>query len=331
MINRRKLVLASGASALASPFVSFAQEAGKLRRVGVLMGFVETDAEAQARLAGFTEGLAAKGWVAGRNLTLDIRWTAADANRAAMLAKELVALQPDAMLSATTSATAALQRETRTIPIVFTGVSDPVGSGFAQTLARPGGNITGFTNIESSLAEKWVQMLKEIAPRVTRVAVMFNPDVTPYADFYLRPLQLVASKLGVKAFAATVRSASDIEAAISNLGREPGGGFIDLSNPFTFLHRKSIIALTARYRIPAIYPVGKYVEEGGLISYGVDARDLFRRAAPYVDRILRGAKPGELPVQQPATLELFINGKTAAALGLKIPQSLLISANRIIE
>jgi putative ABC transport system substrate-binding protein len=331
MNTRRKLVVALGAGALASQRMSFAQEQAKGRRIGVLMGMAENDAEAPFRLAAFKERLTALGWVVGRNLKLDVRWTAADPNRASMFAKELVALQPDVILVTTTPATAALQRETRTVPIVFTLVSDPVGSGFVETLARPGGNITGFINIESGLAEKWVQMLKEIAPRVTRVAVMFNPDAAPYAEYYLRPIREVTSRLRMKAYVAAVRSESDIEVAIRDLGREPGGGLIDLTNSFSFLHRKLIFALAARYEIPAIYSVGQFVEEGGLISYGVEVRELFRRAASYVDRILRGARPGELPVQQPETFELFINLKTAKTLGIKIPETLLVQATKVFE
>jgi putative ABC transport system substrate-binding protein len=331
MNRRRKLVVALGAGALASQRLSFAQEQAKGRRIGVLMGTAENDVEAPFRLAAFRDGLTVLGWVVGRNLKLDIRWTAADPSRASMFAKELVALQPDVILASTTPATAALQRETRTVPIVFTLVSDPVGSGFVETLARPGGNMTGFTNLESGLAEKWVQMLKEIAPRVTRVAVMFNPDAAPYAEYYLRPIRDVTSRLRMRASVAAVRSESDIEVAMRDLGREPGGGLIDLANSFTFLHRKLILALAARYEIPAIYSIGKSVEEGGLISYGVEVRDMFRRAAPYVNRILRGAKPSELPVQQPVMFELFVNRKTATTLGIKIPETLLLQATKVFE
>ena len=267
----------------------------------------------------------------GHNLRIDVRWSAGDVNGASAFAKELVALRPEVILSSTTPVTAALQRETRTIPIVFTVVVDPVGSGFVKTLSHPGGNITGFLSFESSLVEKWLQLLKEIAPRVTRAAVMFNPDTAPYAEYYLQPLGAAAPKLGLKTFTATVRGESDIHEAITGLGREPGGGLIVMPDSFNFVHRKSIIALTARHKVPTIYYTGVWSEEGGLISYGVDITDLFRRAAPYVDRILRGAKPAELPVQQPSKFEMVVNRKTAEALGLKIPQSVLLRADRVIE
>ncbi|MEK6243394.1 MAG: ABC transporter substrate-binding protein [Pseudomonadota bacterium] len=331
-MNRREtlqVLLALGAAI--GPLYAGAQQPGRVRRIGVLIGFAENDPESRLRLAAFKEGLAALGWTEGHNLRIDIRWSAGDVNRASAFAKELVAMNPEVILSSTTPVTAALHRETRTIPIVFTAVSDPIGSGFVETLARPGGNITGFLNFESSLVEKWLQLLKEIAPRVTRAAVMFNPQTAPYADYYLQPLKAAAPKFRVTTFTATVRSESDIEKAISGLGREPGGGLLVMPDSFNFVHRKSIIALTARHKVPAIFYTGVWSEEGGLFSYGVDIADLFRRAAPYVDRILRGAKPAELPVQQPSKFEMVVNRKTAEALGLKIPQSVLLRADRVIE
>lgn len=331
MNHRRSLVVALGATAFSMPGTSLAQDSGRVQRVAVLMGFAQSDAEAQLRLAGFKDALAGFGWVDGRNLRLDVRWTVANANRADQLAKELVALQPDVILAATTPATAALQRETKQVPIVFVVISDPVGSGFVESLARPGGNITGFVNVEAALAEKWMQLLKQIAPRVTQAAVMFNPEVAPYAEYYLRPMETVAARLRVKTFAAAVRNESDLDTVVKRLGREPDSGLVVMVDSFSFLHRKTIIALAASNKVPTIYALGKMVEEGGLISYGVEVRDQFRRAATYVDRILRGAKPAELPVQLPATFELFINRKTAQALGLTIPQSILISADKIID
>jgi putative tryptophan/tyrosine transport system substrate-binding protein len=328
---RRKLIVAFGAGALAAPFGSIAQQREKVRRIAVLMGYAESDPEARLRLAAFKEGLALLGWVDGRNLKIDLRWTAGDVNRASAYAKELVALQPEVILSNTTPVTTAFQRETRTIPIVFTIVSDPIGSGFVKTLARPGGNITGYINFESMLVEKWLQLLKEIAPRVTRVAVMFNPDTAPYAEYYLRPLNTAAPKLGVKAYSATVRSESEIQKAIAELGREPNGGLIAMTDSFLTVHRKPILELTAQHKIPAVYWAKNMAEEGGLLAYGVDYADLFRRAATYVDKIFKGAKPSDLPVEQPTKFELVINRKTAKALGLTIPQSLLISAEKVIE
>jgi putative ABC transport system substrate-binding protein len=331
-MNRRDTVLGLLAlGTVAGPFGVRAQQSERVRRLGVLMGYAESDPEARLRLGAFKDQLAVLGWAEGRNLTLDIRWIAGEVDRAAGFAKELVALKPDVILSNTTPVTAALQRETRTIPIVFTAVSDPVGSGFVKSLARPGGNITGIVNLESSMVEKWLQLLKEIAPRVTRAAVMFNPKTAPYVEYYLQPLNAVAARVGVKTFTATVGSESDIERTIAGLGREPGSGLIVMTDGFMTVHRKSIIALAAQHKVPAMYYVGAMVEEGGLISYGIDYVDLFRRAAPYVDRILRGARPADVPVQLPSRFELAINSTTASALGLKIPQSILVRADRVIE
>ncbi|MSQ72878.1 MAG: ABC transporter substrate-binding protein [Betaproteobacteria bacterium] len=331
-MNRRDTLAALAAlGAAAGPFGVAAQQPGNMRRLGILMGQSENDQEVQARLAAFKERLQALGWVEGRNLKIEIRWAVADVNRASQFAKELVALKPDAILAHTTPVTAALQRETRTIPIVFAVVSDPVGSGFIASLPRPGGNITGFVNIESSLVTKFVQLLKEVAPRVSRVAVMFNPQTAPYAANYMQLLNEAAPKLGVTAFAATVSSESGIEEAIKKLGAAPGGGLLLMPDSYINVHRKSVIASAARYKVPAIYYLTSMTAEGGLISYGVNQTDLFRRAAYHVDRILRGAKPADLPVEQPTLYEMAVNTKTASALGLKIPQAILISADTVIQ
>ncbi len=331
-MNRRDTILGLIAlGAVAGPFDVRAQQAERARRIGVLLGHAESDPDAQLRLSAFKEGLAMSGWTEGRNLTLDIRWIAGEADRAAGFAKELVALKPDAILAHTTPVTAALQRETRTVPIVFTAVSDPVGSGFVESLARPGGNITGFVNLEASLVEKWLQLLKELAPRVTRVGVIFNPKTAPYVEYYLQPLNAVAARYGVNTVMAPVASEVDIEKVIAGLGHEPGSGLIVMTDSYMTVHRKSIIDLTARHKIPAMYFDGSKVVEGGLISYGIDYVDLFRRAAPYVDKILRGAKPSDLPVQHPSRFELVINTTTAKALGLTIPQSILVRADQVIQ
>jgi len=329
-MNRRNAVLALLALG-AAPHAAHAQRVGSARRIGVLMASAESDVEGQLRLVTFKERLAALGWAEGRNLTVDVRWAAGDVDRAARFAKELVALKPDVILANGTPVTAAVQRETRTIPIVFAVVSDPVGSGFVKTLARPGGNLTGFINLESSLIEKWLELLKEIAPRLKRAAVIFNPDTAPYAEYYLQPLKAVAPKVGVHTFVVHVRSDAEIEQAIARLGREPGSGLIAMTDTFLSAHRKSIIALAARHKVPAIYAASFLVDDGGLIGYGVDVVDLFRRSAPYVDRILRGAKPSDLPVEQPSKFELVINMRTAKALGLTIPQSVLLRADRLVE
>jgi putative ABC transport system substrate-binding protein len=331
MNNRRKLILAFSAGALAASFNALAQQASKVIRVGVLIGFAEDDPDARLRLAAFKEGLAVLGWVDGRNLRMDIRWSAGDVTRAAAYAKELVALHPEVILAISTPATAALKRETQIIPIVFTTVSDPVGSGFAKSLAHPGANITGFINLESSMAEKWLQLLKEIAPRVTRVAVMFNPDTAPYAEYYLRPLKVAAPKLGVNAYSAIVRGEPDIQKAIDELGREPNGGLIAMADSFINVHRVSIIGLTVQQKIPAIYPITNMAAEGGLLAYGIDNADLHRRAATHIDKILKGAKAGDLPVEQPTKFDLVVNQRTAKALGIKIPQSILVQATKVIE
>jgi putative ABC transport system substrate-binding protein len=312
-----------------APLAAWAQS--QPRRLGVLLGYSEEDPVAQTRFAAFKESLRALGWEEGRNLKMEVRWSAGDAAQATVLAKELVALRPEVILSNTTPVTGALHRETRSIPIVFTVVSDPVGSGFVQSLSRPGGNVTGLINIEASLAEKWVQLLKQVAPRVKRAAVMFNTKTAPYAEYYLTRLKAAADALELKTFIATVRSQADIDEVVRDLGRDRAGGLIVMTDSFMTVNRKYVIAATARRKVPAIYFTGDIAMEGGLISYGVDLVDLFRRAAPYVDRILRGAKPADLPVEQPSKFELFINAKTAKALGLKLPQSLLLSADKVIE
>ena len=328
MTRRDLLIGLLALSAAATPLPTHAQ---RPKRLGILMGYAQDDPEALLRLAAFKERLGALGWTEGRNLTVDIRWTAGDVARAAAFAKELVAFQPDVILTNTTPSTAAVQRETNTIPIVFTIVSDPVGSGFVKTLSRPGGNITGFINLEASLVQKWLELLKELAPQITRVAVIYNPQTAPYTDYYLRPLNDAAQKFAVKIVPVIARSAAEIGDAITALGREAGNGLIVMTDSFMFVHRKLIIERTAREKIPATYWVGNIPAEGGLISYGVDYLELFRRAAPYVDRILRGAKPADLPVEQPAKFELIVNVKAARAMGLTITPSLLLRADQVIE
>ena len=329
-MKRRAFMLALGGAA-AWPLVARAQQGERVRRIGVLMGYAENDPEAQVRLGAFLQRLASLGWTEGRNLRVDLRWTAGEVTRATAFAKELVALQPEVILANTTPVTAAVQSETKTIPIVFVVVSDPVGSGFVESLPRPGGNLTGFINLEASLVEKWLELLKEIAPRTTRVAVIFNPQTAPYVAYYLQSLEAVAPKFGVKTFSAQVRSNADIETVIASLGREPGGGLMVMTDSFMFVHRGTIIDLAARHNVPTIAYNSTVVVEGGLIGYGIDVTDLFVRAAPYVDRILRGAKPADLPVQVPTKFELAVNLKTAKALGLEVPQGILLRADQVIE
>jgi putative ABC transport system substrate-binding protein len=331
-MNRRaalKAMIVIGAAAASFPGV--AQTPDDVRRIGALIGLSENDREGQMRLAAFKETLADLGWIEGRNLRIDVRWSSADANLASVMARQLIALQPEVILSNTTPVTTALKRETATIPIVFTGVSDPIGSGFVQSLSHPGGNITGFVNLESSLAEKWLQVLKEIAPQVTRVEAMFNPDTASFAKYYLRPLKSRATKFGVQVFSTTVHSGADIEAAIASLSRKGNSGLIVIPDAFMINHRKLHIALVARYRVPTVYYGSYFVLDGGLVSYGVDIPELHRDAAQYVDRILRGAKVADLPVQQPTKFELAVNRKAANALGLTIPQSVLLRATQVVE
>jgi putative ABC transport system substrate-binding protein len=268
----------------------------------------------------------------GRNTRIDTRWaTPADAESMERFAKELVALQPDLILSSTTPTTAALLQQTRTIPIVFATVANPVGSGFVASFPRPGGNVTGFVVFEASLAGKWLELLKEIAPRVNRIAFLFNPATATYAEFYLNPFKAAAVSFAVEAIAAPVRDRSELESVVSAQAREPNGGLIVMPDSFTDLHRAEIASLAARYRLPAVYPRRIFTEVGGLLSYGIDQLDNFRLAATYADRILKGEKPAELPVQAPTKYELVINLSTANAFGLSFPPGLLAIADEVIE
>jgi len=329
-IGRRELIAALG-GAVAWPLAARAQQPERMRRVGVLVGFAENDPMAQPRITAFQQGLLELGWREGRNIRFDTRFAAADSDRMRSYADELVGMAPDVILAMTTPVTAALLRQTRTIPIVFVIVSDPLGSGFVQSLARPGGNATGFINLESSLVEKWVELLKEIAPKVTRAAMMFNPERAPYAGYYMRPFEAAARSLAVEPIGAPVRDDADIERAIAALARDTKGGLIIMTDIYTSTRREPINRLTAHYRIPAVNSTSTITRDGGLITYGVDTTDLFRRAAPYVDRILKGAKPGELPVQVPTKFEMIVNLKTAKALGIEIPPTLLARADEVIE
>ena len=302
-----------------------------MRRIGVLMGYAENDPEAQTRLAAFKQELLALGWDERRNLRIDLRWASGDSDRASKFAKELVALHPEVILSNTTPVTTALHQETKTIPIVFVAVSDPVAAGFVQSLPRPGGNITGFINLEPTIGGKWLDLLKDVAPHLTRVAVMFNPQTAPYAEIYLRSMEAAGKQFGVKPFAAPVQREADIEKIISELGREPDSGLIAMTDGFMTVHRKTIVELAMQHKVPLMYFISVVPREGGLISYGIDLINEFRRTASYVDRILRGAKPAALPVQLPTKYELVINLKTAKALGLTVPKPLLTGADEVIE
>jgi putative ABC transport system substrate-binding protein len=302
-----------------------------VRRIGVFVGYAESDLMAQHRISAFQRGLQELGWREGHNIRLDVRFAAADPDRMRAYATELVGMVPDVILAQTTPITAALLRQSRTIPIVFVIVSDPVGSGFIESLARPGRNATGFVNLESTLVEKWVELLKEIAPKVSRAAMMFNPDTAPFAGYYMRPFEAAARSLAIEPIGAPVRDEADIERTIAGLAQDAKGGLVIMTDIYTLTHREPINRLTAHYRVPAVNSTTAITREGGLLTYGVDTIDLFRRAAPYVDRILKGAKPGELPVQVPTKFEMVVNLKTAKALGLDVPPMLLARADEVIE
>jgi putative tryptophan/tyrosine transport system substrate-binding protein len=328
----RRTLLVGALGLMAMPLAAAeAQQTTQIRRIGVLMGLPERDPRAQARVAAFRKGLQTLGWEEGRNVRIDIRWaTTSDAPAMQRAAKELVALQPDVILSHNTPTTATLLRHTRTIPIVFVVVSDPIGSGFVASLPRPGGNVTGFTNIEPTMASKWLELLKEVAPRVARVAFLFNPATAPYAESYLSPLKAAAASVAMEASPAPVRNTSELESAIAAQARTPNGGLVVMTDSFLVTHRAQVTALAARYRLPTVYPFRDFIELGGLLFYGNDLLDSFQRAATYANRILNGATPNELPVQAPTKFELVINLKTAKALGLTIPPSVLARADEVI-
>jgi putative ABC transport system substrate-binding protein len=329
-MKRREFLAALGGAAVAWPVLTRAQQVDRVRRIGVLIPGDENDPLFKTRLSAFTQALADLGWTDGRNVRIDARWGRGDINRIRALAQELVGLQPDIILANGTAATAALQRGTRTIPIVFAGVSDPVATGIVARLARPSGNITGFANWEASLAGKWLDLLSEIAPGLKRVAIIFNPDLPPVSA-YMPSFEAAARSLKVAPIIAPVHSDVEIETAIVALGREPGGGLVAMPDLFMFVHRAPIILAAARNNVPAVYTLSDFARDGGLLSYGVEQADPFRRAATYVDRILRGAKPGDLPVQFPTKFEMVVNLKTARALGLAVPPSIMLRADEIIE
>jgi putative ABC transport system substrate-binding protein len=328
-IGRRQLITAVGGAAIWWPLAAVAQS-GSVRRVGVLMSSDESDLEYQTFIKIFVRQLQDLGWIDGRNLRIDYRWAAADPDRIRSFAKELVELKPDLLVSQNTPTTAALLQQTRSIPIVFIVVSDPIGSGFVGNLPHPGGNATGFMNFESAMTGKWLELLKEVAPRIGRVALMFNPDTSPY-EYYWRPFQSSASTSAVMPIEAAVHDDAEIEGIFVALAREPAGGLVLVPDTFIVVHRELIISLAARYRVPTLYFYRYFAAAGGLMSYGIDLGDLFRRAAPYADRILKGERPAELPVQAPTKFELVLNLKTAKTLGLAIPQTLLATADEVIE
>jgi len=329
-MNRRETIALLGGAAI-WPVAGRAQQTERVRRIGILMGWSESDSEFQGRIAALLQGLVQLGWVDGHNVRIDVRWTDGDANRARAFAKELAALQPDVIFAGASPATAALQRETSTIPIVFSSVADPVGSGFVASLARPGANITGFINIEATIAGKQLELLKKVAPGLTRAALMFNPDTAPGGgSYFLESFEAAARSLALKSIISSVHSDAEIETAIGSLGREQGG-VVAMTDSFLGVHIGTVISAANRNNVPAIFESPYMARAGGLMAYGQTGLDLFRRAASYVDRILRGAKPAELPVQVPTKFDLVINLKTARTLGLTVPPSLLAIADEVIE
>jgi ABC-type uncharacterized transport system substrate-binding protein len=329
-MRRREFITLLGCASAAWPFAVRAQQRERMRRIGVLMNLAADDAQSMARISAFLQGLQQLGWTDGRNVMIDYRWGAGDPERIRKSATELLALAPDVILAIGAITVGPLQQLSRTVPIVFANVTDPVGAGIVASLARPGGNATGFINFEYGISAKWLELLKQIAPRMARAAVLRDPTIIASISQFAA-IQSVAPSLGVELTPIDTRNAGDIERSIAAFAREPGSGLIVVTGTSAIVHRQLIIALAARDRLPAVYPFRYYVADGGLMSYGPDSIDFFRRAAGYVDRILKGEKPADLPVQAPVKYELAINLKTARALGLDVPPTLLARADEVIE
>jgi putative ABC transport system substrate-binding protein len=337
-LRRREFIAGLGGAAAARPLAARAQQGDRVRRIGVLIGFDENDPLVKSIASAYTRALADLGWSEGRNVRIDLRSAGPDTNRLRALARELVGLRPDIILARSTPATIALQRETRTIPIVFDGVPDPVARGIVPRLNQPGGNVTGFALLEASLGGKWLELLSEIAPGLKRAAItfnpetaaMFNPDAAP-APVFMPSFETAARSLKVETITAPVHDEGEIETAIVALGREPGGGLVVMPGAFNVTHRAAIISAAARSKVPAVYFASVFARDGGLLSYGPDPLDPWRRTASYVDRILRGEKPGNLPVQFPTKFEMVVNRKTATALGLAVTPSILLRATEVVE
>jgi len=328
---RRRTFIALLGGAATCPLAARGQQAGGMRRIGVLIGFTETDPDMRSWLAAFRGALMKLGWTEGSNLRIELRWAGDDPDRIKTFAKELVDLRPDAILSVTTPVTGALVRETQTIPIVIATVADPISSGFVTSLGRPGGNVTGFTLYEPSMGSKWLELLKQIAPGVTRVALLFNPATTVPVKFYMSSIEAAASSFAIQPSTAPVNAKDEIEGVIAALAGNPGAGLIVMPDLFNVTNRDLIIAMAARYRVPAIYFFRSFADSGGLISYGPDFAEQYPQAAKYIDRIFKGEKPGDLPIQMPIKVPLVINLKTAKALGLVVPGQLQQLADEVIE
>jgi ABC-type uncharacterized transport system substrate-binding protein len=329
-VKRREFITMLGGAAAAWPLTARAQQPERMRRISVVMPFTSDDPESMPRVAAFLQGLQQLGWTDGRNVRIDFRWAAGDADRYRRYAEELVAIAPNVIVATGSSALGPLQRATRTVPIVFVQVSDPVGAGFVESLAHPGGNATGFTQFEYGMSGKWLELLKQIAPHVKRAAVVRDPALTS-GTAQLAAIQAVAPSFGVELSPVGAHAADEIERGITAFARGSNEGLIVTVSPSAAVHRERIITLAARHRLPAVYPYRYFVTNGGLVSYGTDSIDPYRRAAGYVDRILKGEKPADLPVQAPTKFELVINLKTAKALGLEVPPQLLARADEVIE
>jgi len=330
-MRRREFIGALGGT-IGWSLTARAQQDERVRRLGVLMGFGENDAEGTLWFSSFTRALQEFGWIDGRNVRMDVRWSASNTESERIFAKELVSLQPDVILAHGTPITAALRRETQTFPIVFGAVADPVGEGFVESLSRPGGNITGFLFSEAGMGGKWLELLKEIAPSVNRAAMMFNPDTAPGRGLhYLPSFEAAAQSLKVQPITESVHDEAEIESVIVRLGYKPESGLVVIGDSFLVSHRKPIILAAAQNKVPAVYFHAAFARDGGLLSYGPDNADIFRRAASYVDRIFRGASPAELPVQVPIKFETVVNLKTAKTLGLTVPLTLQVAAVEVIE
>jgi putative tryptophan/tyrosine transport system substrate-binding protein len=329
-MNRREAITLLGGAAAAWPLAARGQQPDRMRRVSLILGIAENDPEAQSRVRAFQQGLRDVGWFEGRNIRIDYRFSASDPDRIKAYVAELVGLAPDVIVGNGTPVLAALRRATTSIPIVFAVVNDPVGQGFISSLAHPGGNITGFTLIDFEMVGKWLAMLKDVAPNLSHAVLMFNPATSPYYDVYLRSFEVTRS-INVSVTAAPVRDPAEIESTIAMLARDPGGGLIAAADAFISVNREPIIRSAQKHRLPAISFYRRFVLEGGLMSYGPDIADIFRRSASYVDRILRGAKPADLPAQAPTKFELSVNLRTAKALGLTISDSFLLLADEVIE
>jgi putative ABC transport system substrate-binding protein len=328
-IKRREFITLVGYAAAVSPGTAWAQ-ADNRRRIGVLVGSADNP-QGQSRVTAFRQALQNLGWTDERNVRTDIRWGAANSERTEGFAGEIVSFAPDVILGETTPVVAAVLRDSRKIPLVFVNVSDPVGSGFVESLARPGGSVTGFISNEASLAGKWVELLKEVAPQLKRAALLFNPETASYVEPFWKAFEAAAASLSVQSISARVHDVGELEGAIAELSTMPNSGLVVMAEIFATVHQQRIVELAAEHSLPAVYPFDFFARNGGLMSYGVDIDDLFRRAASYVDRILRGEKPADLPVQAPTKFQLIVNLKTAKTLGLTVPPTLLAIADEVIE